>query len=154
MNSGAPRRTALRGTLDLGQLDLVLMGDEDDLRVVAVGERHAGRRHVLANRVGREQQRRPVGVMAAQERDRAVDRQQYLLVCDRQPVGAQPAATVAAGAWLRVGEQHQPAIAGADPFQDLDGAGLRHAAAVGPAVEQRPVDVEHEGAGGVKHGAT
>ncbi len=78
-----------------------------------------------------------------------------------QAVLAQPLGDLGRRNVAAVGEEHEPAARRADALEHLDGAGLRPAAAVGAAVQQRAVDVEHEGArlretpaAAVSHGAT
>ena len=95
---------------------------------------------------------------AAQVGDRALDRREHLVVGDRQAVLAQAPRDRLRADVAAVGEQHQRAPRRADPREHLDSARLGAPAAVGAAMHERPVDVEHEAADiiqpqAVKHGA-
>jgi hypothetical protein len=127
------------------------MRDEHDPRlVVLAGHRNPCGRDPLTDHRRAEQQRGLIVMAPAQVRDRALDRRQQFVVGHREPAVAEPLRDRLGADVAAVREQHQRATRRPDPLEHVDGAGQRPGAAVRIAVDERPVDVEHESAHAVQ----
>ena len=156
MRSGAPCSSARAARSSFGKVDDVLVRDEHraDVGHVVAGQCDARFREVLLDDVVDERQHRAVMLVGAQVEQHAVERRQQLVV---RHVEAGPANLVRE----RLGRQMTPVrkederpAGGADPRQDVDGAGLEMERRALP-VHERAVDVEDEALDVVKsHGAT
>jgi hypothetical protein len=141
--------------LQLLEVEMVDVRDQDDVGAIGLRQANTCVDESRARRPGDERKHAGGCVPSTEIARRAFDRRDQLGVAHGKTVLAELASDHAGRDVARVREHDQWSSGGADALEHLDRPRQRHSPAVGPALDERPVEVEDEASNVVKpHDAT